>query len=238
MVDDRSNLQTEIVRLVRTEPRLKKVVALGEASLTKNEREILLYLAEHGEGSKYDVSEEMDIDYRLVRLVFKRLSEWGWIQKVRRERTERNRNLWKDIYKPTTGGLLYAFMLKPENPHIFRRVKERFPRLLGKEDLWTRHRLAGAVVESFLYNVSLVLQGARRERAPIEGEVENLETEVLEDLFWNRGDLARMCSAAAEDRDLRKFLLPRVERARQDCRNREKMLKRALVLLREKTRRR
>jgi len=91
---------------------------VGELGATGAEREVLVYLAERGEGTRYGAKKETGISYSIVHGAFKSLCKRGWIRKVREERSSRNRNFLREVYAPTPAGLLCAFLLKPESPGI------------------------------------------------------------------------------------------------------------------------
>lgn len=80
------------------------------SKLTEREEEILAFLLERKEESRYGVSKELDIPYSTSHKVFEGLTEGGLIEEVRKEKSDRN--VSKTIYELTPAGLLLAVSTK------------------------------------------------------------------------------------------------------------------------------
>ena len=203
---------------------------VGELGATRAEREVLVYLAERGEGTRYGAAKEMGAFYSTVHGAFRRLRRRGWIRKVREERSSRNRNFLREVYAPTPAGLLCAFLLKPESPNIFRRTEELFPLSL-RFPIALRsapaRRFLGRSVSLGIFRI--LKSGARPTGEEIRGSVEGAVGDLIR---TGRGarELLRTAGEAAGDRGWGPLLLSAAEGGHRWFLERAEAMGRALAL--------
>ena len=176
----------------------------------------MLYLAEKGEGTRYEVSKEKKIYYSVVHDVFKKLLERGWIRKHRDEKSDRN--ITKSVYRPTIAGLLYVFLKHPENPNVFKKIEQRFPRAIKWIELFERHGVGVTTAEALISGIVWCLYSFERGRPERRW---NLELGALNELIpqlilsSDRGTILKIAQAAAEDKELYRFVLSAMESERE-----------------------
>jgi DNA-binding MarR family transcriptional regulator len=201
---------------------------VGELGATGAEREVLVYLAERGEGTRYGAKKETGISYSIVHGAFKSLCERGWIRKVRDERS--SHNVLRSVYRPTATGLLCAFLLKPESPSIFRRAERLFPLPLRFPIALRSAPARRFLGRSVSLGIFRILKSGVR---PTGEEIRNSVEGAVGDLIRNgRGarELLRIAGEAAGDRGWGPLLLSAAEGGHRWFLERAEAMGRALAL--------
>lgn len=201
----------DIIRVIRTRTML---VARLISDATKAEKTVLLYLADRGKGTRYDVAKEKKISYSVVHDAFKRLCKRGWIWRVRDEKSERN--VPRTVYMPTEKGVLCALLEQPENSNIFKRLAEHIW-ILKKGEIFKRHGTGEIMAEIFLRSSADFLEWADEEGLRNLGGIEEfMEGLIPEFLLESKDkDVLKFSRAMAEDSDLQKFFFPVVRSYRE-----------------------
>lgn len=204
-------MQADIIKIIGKKSRWIQMLI---PSLTKSEKAVLLYLADRGEGTRYEAGKEKGLSYSVVHDVFKRFCKRYWIRKDRVEKSDRN--IPKVVYRPTVAGLLCAFLQEPENSRIFKRTAEHFPLILRKGDLFERQGAGEIVAKAFLDLIGGLFWAAEKGYLD-EKEIKSFTKELFEKLFIENKDeeILKVSNAIAEDRDLRKFVRPVVKSYRK-----------------------
>jgi hypothetical protein len=197
---------------------------LIEKDLTEKEADVLISMVERGEATQYEIFKEKGISFQLVHHIFKRLQDKSLIRKLREERSDRN--VAKKIYKPTLAGLLFAYVKRPENPNIIKRVGEFFPLIVGKLDLFRRYRIDNIMMDSFMHFISgdWGFLAYRISKGDSEKELAKSWTKKFfhnlfffgspTHFFWRRvtrtqgEEIQMICEAIATDSELRRFIRP------------------------------
>lgn len=220
-------MQADIIRGIRKIPEF----AVGDllyGLMTKTGETVLLYLADRGGGTRYDVKKEKGVSYSAVHDVFRRFLDKHMISEDRKEKSDRN--ITKVVYKPTVAGLLYALLRKPENPNIFRKVSEHFPWLLRKGDFFARHGIGEIIANVFLDRVTEFLAAVHRQAYSEEEELNRFKRETFKALLtWkDEAERLKVTRAICGDRELLKMALPVAREERELClQERELYLQRA-----------
>jgi len=186
---------------------------VGELGATRAEREILVYLAERGEGTRYGAAREMGAFYSTVHGAFRRLRRRGWIRKVRDERS--SHNVLRSVYRPTATGLLCAFLLKPESPSIFRRTEELFPLPLRFSEGILKSPLGREFMgRSVCIGIGKVLESGIK---PTKREIKNFVRETIKNLIheYEKKEFMEIAEVVATDRGWSELFQSAIESERE-----------------------